>query len=55
MQRMMAEVLVPHRVAPEHIMGAYVVSAEVAAGLTQVAPTLPTVVKPYMFFQGGAP
>ncbi len=55
MQRMMAEVLVPHGVAPEHIVGAYVVSAEVAAGLTQVAPTLPTVVRPYVFFQGGTP
>lgn len=55
MQRMMAEVLVPHGVAPEYIIGAYVVSAEVVEGLTQVAPTLPMVVRPYVFFQGGTP
>lgn len=55
MQRMMAEVLVPHRVQPRHIAGCYVVSAEVAHALTHLTPTLLTEVRPYVFFRGEAP
>lgn len=55
MQQMMAEVLVPHRVEPEHLIGAYAVSDAAAAVLSGVAPTLEVVVQPYMFFQGPRP
>jgi hypothetical protein len=54
MQRMMAEVLVPHWVSPDHITGTYVCTAEVAAVVGQVAPTLASEVSPYMFFRGSA-
>jgi hypothetical protein len=53
MQRMMAEVLVPRSISPVLIGGAYVISDEVATVMSQVAPTLATEVKPYMFFGGG--
>lgn len=55
-QKMMAEVLVPHKVHPKYISGAYVVSQAVANNLSQSAPTLKNVmVLPYMFFQGARP
>lgn len=52
MQRMMAEVLVPGSVAGSAIRGIYVTTDAVAAGVTQVAPTLDVEVRPYMFFRG---
>ncbi len=52
MQRMMAEVLVPHRVPPTDILGTYVVSDQAAANLSLAAPTLACDVQPYMFFKG---
>jgi len=55
MQQMMAEVLVPHRVAPEYLLGAYAVSEAAAAVLSGLAPTLEVVVHPYMFFKGPRP
>lgn len=54
-QRMMAEVLVPHRIAPDFIQGAYTASDAAAANLSQVIPTLEVEVSPYMFFQGPKP
>lgn len=54
-QRMMAEALVPNRVPPEYIAGAYVVSEDVARVLSQVAPTLGVTMLPYIFFRGPRP
>lgn len=54
-QRMMAEVLVPHRVRPEFISGAYVASDASAVALSALAPTLALEVHPYMFFRGPRP
>lgn len=54
-QKMMAEVLVPHRVTLEFIEGAYAVSDEAAAVLSGVAPTLDIEVNAYMFFRGPRP
>jgi hypothetical protein len=54
-QRMMAEVLVPHRIAPEFIQGALASSDAAAANLSQVVPTLEIEVSAYMFFQGPKP
>lgn len=54
-QRMMAEVLVPHRVSVEMIVGAYVNTAATAANLSVVAPTLAIEVNSYMFFEGTKP
>lgn len=54
-QRMMAEVLVPHGVPVDHILGGYVVSDEAADRLSVASPTLAVTVKPYMFFRGGRP
>lgn len=51
---MMAEALVPHRLSPDHITGAYSVSDGAAEVLTQAAPTLAVEVNPYSFFRGGA-
>lgn len=56
LQHMMAEALVPRRVHPEHITGAYVVSQAVADNLSQSAPTLENImVLPYIFFRGPRP
>ena len=54
-QRMMAEVLVPHQVPTDMIVGAYVNAAATAANLSVVAPTLETEVNSYMFFEGPKP
>ncbi|CAN5489666.1 hypothetical protein BH24ACT7_BH24ACT7_19680 [soil metagenome] len=54
-QRMMAEALIPHRVDPSDIVGAYTVSEAAAANLSDLAPTLAVEVKPYMFFLGPQP
>ncbi|HSB72354.1 MAG TPA: DUF4433 domain-containing protein [Candidatus Methylomirabilis sp.] len=49
---MCAEVLVPDRVDPELIAGAYVSCAEARASLASFAPGLPIQVNPRMFFAG---
>jgi hypothetical protein len=49
--RMMAEVLVPDRVPPAYISGAYVSCSDARAALARDAPNLPVVVRPYLFFQ----
>ena len=51
-QRMMAEVLVPSRVPPEYVTGAYVVSEEVLDSLPPAERKLDLRVWPYMFFRG---
>ena len=48
--RMCAEVLVPHRVAPARILGAYVGSETAVPMLTAAAPSLNIVVDAGMFF-----
>jgi len=55
MQQMMAEVLVPHRVEPEYLLGAYAVSEAAASVLSGLSPTLEVVVQPYMYFEGPRP
>ena len=54
-QQMMAETLVPNRVSPEYISGAYVVSEDIAHNLSQSAPTLGIMELPYIFFRGDRP
>lgn len=49
--RKCAEVLVPRRVAPELIVGAYVVNAAAEARVRTAAPGLSTRVVPDMFFE----
>lgn len=49
--RKCAEVLVPRRVAPELIQGAYVVNGAAQALVQAQAPTLPIRIVPHMFFQ----
>lgn len=49
--RKCAEVLVPHQVAPNFLMGAYVVDADAAARLGNVGCTLPISVEPVLFFR----
>lgn len=51
-QRIMAEVLVPYRIPPNFIRGAYVVSETASANLSGIAPTLDLEVSSYMFFRG---
>ena len=53
--RKCAEVLVPGRVAPELILGAYVSGERGRAALLQVAPGLPVDVDGYLFFQARRP
>lgn len=48
--RKCAEVLVPRRVPPEMVIGAYVVDAPARAGLRGVAPHLPSATDPVLFF-----
>ena len=49
--RKCAEVLVPQRVEPRFLTGAYVVDAVAGALLRAAAPTLPSVVNPVLFFR----
>jgi hypothetical protein len=49
---MCAEVLVPDRVAPRYIAGAYVASPELQAALSQRVPRLQVAVNRHLFFQG---
>lgn len=49
--RKCAEVLVPHRIPPELLVGARVINQAAAASLTTQAPGLPTVVDPVLFFR----
>ncbi len=46
-----AEVLVPDRVDPEHVLGAYVSGPEGRAALQAVAPGLPVVEDAHLFFR----
>ena len=50
--RKCAEVLVPHCVRPDLIVGAYVVDAAAARRLTNSGFTLPATIDPVMFFRG---
>lgn len=45
-----AEVLVPHRVQPSFLIGAYVLDASVAKGLTQAGFQLPITIDSALFF-----
>lgn len=49
--RMCAEVLVPHRVAPQYIVGAYVVSSSAEVMLRRAGPGLAIQVEPDVFFR----
>jgi hypothetical protein len=49
--RKCAEVLVPHRVPPKLVTGAFVVDAAAQAKVVAVAPQLPTTVDPVLFFR----
>lgn len=49
--RKCAEVLVPHRVPPEFIIGACVIDAATRSRLAAYAPQLPSSVDPVMFFR----
>jgi hypothetical protein len=46
-----AEVLVPDRVGPEHVLGAYVSGPKGRAALQAVAPELPVVEDAHLFFR----
>jgi ssDNA thymidine ADP-ribosyltransferase, DarT len=46
-----AEVLVPNRVAPDYIMGAYVSSTEAEGSLRAVAPAIRIELNPRLFFR----
>lgn len=46
-----AEVLVPNRVEPHHIHGAYISCPRGRAMLSQLAPTLPLKENPHLFFR----
>lgn len=48
--RKCAEVLVPHRVPPELLLGCYVVNADASAAVAGQAPALKTKIVPDMFF-----
>jgi hypothetical protein len=49
--RKCAEVLVPHRVPPELVTGAYVVDAAARTKIVTVAPQLTATVDPVLFFR----
>jgi hypothetical protein len=49
--RKCAEVLIPHRVPPELLIGAWVIDHAARALLASHAPHLPVVVDPVLFFQ----
>lgn len=53
--RMCTEVLVPDRVPPSYILGAYVSCDEASITLQGYVPELPATVRPHIFFRGGAP
>ena len=46
-----AEVLVPNRVAPDYVIGAYVSGATSRTRLAKVAPSLEVTIKADLFFQ----
>lgn len=52
-RRRCAEVLVPSRVGPEYIQGAYVSSQIAGKALTSTGFQLPVILDPYLFFQRG--
>jgi hypothetical protein len=45
-----AEVLVPHRVDPKFVTGAYVACAEAERNLTRYCKTIPVTLNPHLFF-----
>ena len=49
-----AEVLVPDRIAPQYILGAYVSCTQAMAALRGVAPELPVVIDTHLFFLGNS-
>lgn len=49
--RKCAEVLIPRRVAPCHLAGAYVIDAASATRLAELGCTLPIAVDPVLFFR----
>jgi hypothetical protein len=49
--RKCAEVLVPHHVPPEMLIGAYVIDAAARARLAAYAPLLPITIDPVLFFR----
>jgi ssDNA thymidine ADP-ribosyltransferase DarT-like protein len=49
-----AEVLVPDRVEPRYVRGAYLPSRKACAELHAIAPNLPMLPWPYLFFLGGS-
>ena len=49
--RMCAEMLVPHAVEPRFVSGAYVADQAALLKVSAVAPTLPVVVNPVLFFR----
>ena len=52
--RKCAEVLVPRRISPELVTGAYVIDEAAAARLAVQAPYLPVVVDPVLFFRSNS-
>jgi len=52
--RKCAEVLVPHRIPPELLLGAYVIDSGTRTRLAHAAPDLPIRVDPVLFFQSNA-
>lgn len=52
--RKCAEVLVPHRIAPELVRGAYVIDAATRTRLALSAPRLPITVDPVLFFRSNS-
>lgn len=48
--RKCAEVLVPQRVEPSYLLGAYVVNERAAAQLTELGFSLPIIIEPGLFF-----
>jgi ssDNA thymidine ADP-ribosyltransferase, DarT len=52
--RKCAEVLVPHRIPPELLTGAYVINAAARARVAAHAPHLPAIVDPVLFFRSNS-
>jgi ssDNA thymidine ADP-ribosyltransferase, DarT len=49
--RKCAEVLVPHRILPDHVLGARVVDAVALARVQAIAPELNIAIDPFLFFR----
>lgn len=46
-----AEVLIPHQIPPQYILGAYVVSAPARQRVQQIGFSQPIAIQPYLFFR----